>query len=299
MQTLGLVGAVPPGVVSTAVDRLDGDVALVTAESAGRDDETTESVAPGSEAGPADTTVTLEPDGTSRTVVADDDVAAVLDRLAPAHDYALVVGASRLRLPTVVVGGEPDPLVPSAEADFLTAHAPTGADAADRAVPGDVVARYEDSSTLTPERVVDHVEDAEAYVTLGTLVQRVTDTPDADRGGAVATFTGRVRARDDPDDDRTTHLTFERYEGVAAERLATIESELTDREGVLAVETHHRTGVIPAETDIVFVVVLAGHREEAFAAVSDGIDRLKDEVPIFKRESTVDEEFWVHERDGE
>jgi molybdopterin synthase catalytic subunit len=59
---------------------------------------------------------------------------------------------------------------------------------------------------------------------------------------------------------------------------------------------HHRTGVVPAGEDVVFVVVLAGHRGEAFETVSDGIDRLKDEVPLFKKEVTVDEEFWRHER---
>ncbi|PSP53856.1 molybdopterin synthase, partial [Halobacteriales archaeon QH_7_68_42] len=48
--------------------------------------------------------------------------------------------------------------------------------------------------------------------------------------------------------------------------------------------------------DIVFVVVLAGHRREAFRTVEDGIDRLKDEVPLFKKEVTVEETFWSHER---
>jgi molybdopterin synthase catalytic subunit len=59
---------------------------------------------------------------------------------------------------------------------------------------------------------------------------------------------------------------------------------------------HHRVGVIEDGEDIVFVVVLAGHREEAFRTVEDGINRLKDEVPIFKKERTTDEEFWVHEQ---
>ena len=42
--------------------------------------------------------------------------------------------------------------------------------------------------------------------------------------------------------------------------------------------------------------MLAGHREEAFRTVEDGINRLKDEVPIFKKETTESEEFWLHER---
>ncbi len=62
-------------------------------------------------------------------------------------------------------------------------------------------------------------------------------------------------------------------------------------------EIANETGVVDAGEDIVFVVVLAGHRRESFRAVEDGIDRLKDEVPIFKKETTVEEDFWVHDRD--
>jgi molybdopterin synthase catalytic subunit len=78
--------------------------------------------------------------------------------------------------------------------------------------------------------------------------------------------------------------------------MATICRELEARDGVFDVEMHHRTGVIPDGDDIVFVVVLAGHREEAFRTVEDGINRLKDEVPLFKKEVTVEDTFWRHER---
>jgi molybdopterin synthase catalytic subunit len=79
--------------------------------------------------------------------------------------------------------------------------------------------------------------------------------------------------------------------------MARIREELESRDGVFEVVLHHRTGVVEAGEDIVFVVVLAGHRREAFRTVEDGIDRLKDEVPLFKREVTVEEEFWVHDRE--
>jgi len=104
-----------------------------------------------------------------------------------------------------------------------------------------------------------------------------------------------VRAKDSPDDARTEHLSFEKYEGVAEARLDAIRQSLTDREGVFEVLLHHRVGLLTDGEDIVFVVVLAGHRKEAFRTVEDGINRLKDEVPIFKKETTTDEEFWLHE----
>ncbi len=261
MQTLSVVGANPD--LRAVASRLDGRTATV---SRGSVDSPTET----------DTTVTLSSDG-SHVSRGADDLPSLLDRLAPDHDYALVAGVSKLRLPTVIVG----------DSDTI--------DETDTA--GDVIERLPSAEAVTPERLATLVRDVEPYVTLSSLVAEAKSTAGAERSGAIATFTGRVRARDDPDDDPTTQLAFERYDTVAADRLATIESELTDREGVFGVWTHHRTGVIPAGEDIVFVVVLAGHREEAFATVSDGIDRLKREVPIFKKETTVSEAFWTHERE--
>ena len=79
--------------------------------------------------------------------------------------------------------------------------------------------------------------------------------------------------------------------------MATLQEELEARDGVHEVRLHHRTGRVDAGEDIVFVVVLAGHRREAFRTVEDGIDRLKDEVPLFKKEVTAAETYWVHERE--
>jgi molybdopterin synthase catalytic subunit len=192
-----------------------------------------------------------------------------VDRLAPDHDYAFVVGASDVRFPRLVVGDgdAEDAIVSAASADDLDVDA-----------------------------ALDAIHDAEPYETLESLVAAVKRSDAATYSGAIATFTGRVRAKEDSGDDRTHYLEFEKYEGVAEEKMATIEAELEGRDGVLDVRLHHRTGRIPGGEDIVFVVVLAGHREEAFDAVRDGINRLKDEVPLFKKEVTDDEEFWVHER---
>jgi molybdopterin synthase catalytic subunit len=194
----------------------------------------------------------------------------MLDSLAPEYDYALVSGFSKLRLATVVIG--------------------------DREVPGDVLRRVDDVAALDPAALAAEVEELDPYITLESLVAAAKQSDKAHRSGAIATFTGRVRRKDSEDDSPTTHLKFEKYEGVAADRMATIAAELEEREGVFEVLFHHRTGVVADGEDIVFVVVLAGHRREAFRTVEDGIDRLKDEVPLFKKETTEAEEFWVHDR---
>lgn len=200
----------------------------------------------------------------------DRTLAETLDDLAATYDYALVEGFHDAAIPQVVLGGH----------DHAGEALATGADADD----------------VDVEAVVDALESTEPYVTLDSLVRRAKDSPRADRAGAIATFTGRVREKDSADDPATEFLEFETYEGVAQQRFATIREELEAREGVYEVLMHHRTGVIESGADIVFVVVLAGHREEAFRAVEDGINRLKDEVPIFKKEVTDDDQFWVHTR---
>mgnify|MGYP000031679845 CR=1 FL=1 len=268
MQTLCLIGDGSQSVVERLAGRLtdsrDGQVATV--------DHTVESVRE-----PTDTTANgafhVDVEGRWTGTGTDRSVTDLLDSLAPDYDYALVAGVAHHRLPTVVIGDT---------------EAPSSATVVDSAPTAD---------ELDIDSLVDRIEDVEPHITLDTLVDRAKASSDADRSGAIATFTGRVRAKDSPDDARTEHLSFEKYEGVAEARLDAIRQSLTDREGVFEVLLHHRVGLLTDGEDIVFVVVLAGHRKEAFRTVEDGINRLKDEVPIFKKETTESEAFWVHERE--
>ncbi len=260
MRVFGIVGPGADDLATRLAPRLDGPVAMVR----------------------TDGSLTHDPEGASATYRLGTDGAweargtgrsldGLLDDVAPRYAYALCLGVDAGDVPTVVVG-----------------------DAGD--VEGDVLYDADDAETADVDAVLDALDGVEPYVTLGTLVERVKSSPRAERSGAIATFTGRVRAKDGDDDPRTTALEFEKYEGVADERMATICRELEERAGVLDVEMHHRTGLIPDGEDIVFVVVLAGHREEAFRTVEDGINRLKDEVPLFKKEVTVEDTFWRHTR---
>jgi molybdopterin synthase catalytic subunit len=272
MNVIGVVGPSDAGkttLVERLVERLEGRVGTVKHGHGFAVDTEGKDTARHRGAGAA-TTYGVGDDGwfaTGDSMTLDD----ALGRLAVDHDHAVVEGYSDATIPQVVLGGRD-------HGGEALATAPTAEDV-------DVAA------------VVDALFDVEPFVTLPSLVARIKRAPGAERAGAIATFTGRVRARDGPDDTRTQHLEFEKYDAVADERMARLEQELAEREGVQAVLLHHRTGVVAAGEDIVFVVVLAGHREEAFQTVSDGIDRLKDEVPLFKKEVTVEETFWRHERD--
>jgi molybdopterin synthase catalytic subunit len=260
MYVLGIVGDSARAVADDLAEQFGGDgrVAVVS-----RDPPETENRAPG------DARFRLG-DGGWTASGRDRPLPELLDDLAPEYDYVVLADLPDADVPQVVVGdaeGRGEPLVEAA-----------------------------DPSAVDPAEVRSSLEATEPYETLESLVAAAKRSADAPFSGAIATFTGRVRAKEDADDEPTEYLEFEKYEGVAEERTAAIESELEDREGVFDVLLYHRTGVIEYGEDIVFVVVLAGHREEAFRTVEDGINRLKDEVPIFKKEVTTDEQFWVHEQ---
>ena len=234
-------------------------------------------------------------------------VRVALERLAPDHDYAAVVGDPDLAAPRVVVG-EDSGDHHADDAGGLDVHADdadgpdVGADDAgsldvDAVDVGALEVHADAAADLDVQAAVAAIDDAESFETLDSLVAAVKRSASADRAGAIATFTGRVRERDGPDDDRTRYLEFEKFDDVADRTMRTIETDLEAREGVIDVRLHHRTGRVDAGEDIVFVVVLAGHRREAFRTVEDGIDRLKDEVPLFKKEVTAAESYWVHEHE--
>ena len=257
MRPLGAVGPGASEFLADLAPELDGRVATVVA----RPDATFDPES-------ADATYERADDGTWAATGRNRSLDDLLDELAATYDYALLSGFPDAAVPTVAFGG---------------------ADARD------VIHEADSPSNADRAAVVDAVEARDPHVTLETLVNRVKASPRADRSGAIATFTGRVREKDADDDSPTVRLEFEKYEGVAEERMDRIREELTDRDGVFEVAMHHRTGVVESGEDIVFVVVLAGHREEAFRTVEDGINRLKAEVPLFKKETTVNEEFWVHD----
>lgn len=192
-----------------------------------------------------------------------------LDDLAPEYDYCFLDGFDDARLPTIAIRG--------------AEHT------------GETISTIDEPNSADLSGLIEAIDATEPHETLESLVAQVKRSSSADRSGAIATFTGRVRAKDSPEDAPTEFLEFETYEEVAEKRMAAIENDLEERDGVYDVCMHHRTGVIKKGEDIVFVVVLAGHREEAFRTVEDGINRLKADVPIFKKEVTADEKFWVHE----
>lgn len=115
----------------------------------------------------------------------------------------------------------------------------------------------------------------------------------ADPGaGGTCVFVGTVRDRSDAGE--VTGLHYEAWDDLATERLAEIGKEMLDRWPLCRVAILHRTGDLAVGDASVVVACSAPHRAEAFDACRHGIERLKDDVPIWKKEGLVSgESTWV------
>src|SRR5262249_19793067 len=104
--------------------------------------------------------------------------------------------------------------------------------------------------------------------------------------GGVVTFLGTVR--DLTAGQATTALHYEAYPGLAEKKPAEIEADGGGRWPVGDVVMVHRLGRLEVGEVSVAVAVSCPHRAEAFAACRHAIDRLKELVPIWKRENWAD-----------
>ncbi len=115
--------------------------------------------------------------------------------------------------------------------------------------------------------------------------------------GAVATFVGTTRI-DESSGARVEYLEYEAYRPMANRKLEEIGAEIKDRWEVHHVSIVHRLGrVDPGEPSVV-IVVAAPRRGPAFEASHYAIERIKEIVPIWKREVWSDGYVWVGSQVG-
>ena len=112
-----------------------------------------------------------------------------------------------------------------------------------------------------------------------------------DADGAICTFQGVARRYSRGRE--VVHLEYEAYPEMAERKLAEIGDELRVKFGVERVAIHHRTGVLAIGEASVVIAVASPHRKEAFAACQYAIDRIKQTVPIWKKEVWSDGQQWI------
>lgn len=132
----------------------------------------------------------------------------------------------------------------------------------------------------------------ELEIDLDTLLAQIT----LPTTGAAAIFTGMVRGVTSRGDaHETTYLEYEAYKPMAEAKMRQVAEEIRQRwstiEGIALIQ---RIGKLYPGTPTVLIACTAAHRDTGvFEAARYGIDRLKEIVPVWKKEVGPDGSEWV------
>lgn len=109
--------------------------------------------------------------------------------------------------------------------------------------------------------------------------------------GAVALFVGVVR--EVTGERRTVFLKYQAYKGMAEREMHKVAEEMQRKWPDARIALGHRVGELGIGEASVIVAVATPHRAAAFEAARFGIDTIKEQVPIWKKEVWDDGEEWV------
>lgn len=115
--------------------------------------------------------------------------------------------------------------------------------------------------------------------------------------GAISTFIGTTRV-DESDEASVEYLEYEAYRPMADEKLEEIGAEIRRKWEVRHVAITHRLGRVDPGEASVAIVVASPRRGAAFEASRYAIERIKEVVPIWKREVWSDGYVWVGSQVG-
>jgi MoaE-MoaD fusion protein len=122
-------------------------------------------------------------------------------------------------------------------------------------------------------------------------LEEVVEAVGAESRGGLVTFTGTVRSQ--TRGRAVRELSYEAYAGMAERAMAAIGRDIESRWPGTRVAIVHRVGTLRPGEAAVVIAVSAPHRAEAFEGCGLAIERLKADVPIWKKERFEDGEEWV------
>jgi molybdopterin synthase catalytic subunit len=109
--------------------------------------------------------------------------------------------------------------------------------------------------------------------------------------GAYVLFEGVVR--DHHEGRAVESIFYDAYRPMAEKEMETIVREIGAQYPDVALAVVHRLGLLVVGDSSIAIVASSPHRAEAFAACRLMIDRIKETVPIWKKERGPDGEEWV------
>ena len=127
----------------------------------------------------------------------------------------------------------------------------------------------------------------EGPIDSNALVQSVMRRSD----GAYVLFEGVVR--DHHEGKRVESIFYDAYRPMAEKEMEKVVREVESQFPMVALAVLHRLGHLVVGDASIAIVAASAHRAEAFAACRMCIDRIKETVPIWKKERGPDGEEWV------
>jgi molybdopterin synthase catalytic subunit len=127
-------------------------------------------------------------------------------------------------------------------------------------------------------------------------VARVVARVASPRAGGIATFLGVVR--DHSLGRKVLYLHYEAYPPMALKEMERLEAEVRERWEIEAIAITHRVGRLEIGEASVAIAVSSPHRREAIEACHYAIDRLKQTVPVWKKEYWEGGEVWIENAQG-
>jgi molybdopterin synthase catalytic subunit len=109
--------------------------------------------------------------------------------------------------------------------------------------------------------------------------------------GAVTVFVGIVRGTREK--EKVLRLEYEAHEALAPQTIKTIVEEQKTKHGIIDAIVEHRVGTVQVGEEVMYVLVASKHRREGRKALAELVDRIKHEVPIWKKEVTEKDTYWV------
>jgi molybdopterin molybdotransferase len=107
--------------------------------------------------------------------------------------------------------------------------------------------------------------------------------PPANFGAAGAWLEFRGLVRDEENGAKISALEYEAYPAMAEREIRRLLENISARHPCLAVRVIHRTGRVPVDATAIFIGIASRHRAEGLALLGEFMDRLKQDVPIWKR----------------
>ena len=123
------------------------------------------------------------------------------------------------------------------------------------------------------------------------IIQEIVDKVVDRDAGAINTFIGTVREM--TKEKKTLYLIYEAYEAMAVKKLEQIGREIEERWPKTKVAITHRVGKLEITDIAVVIAVSTPHRADSYEASRYAIERIKEIVPIWKKEHWEDGTLWM------